>query len=448
MALLLACAQHAVAEEGVATKETNASSPPRVSDEFRRGKPGDGASGHGPVKIDHIMRVADAADHGPVAVVNPGDYIIPPGEDPFAFLQDGTDFISSLAKKMNLSFVPQMVYTYQHATKSNGPHGFSHIYTNINGAMPFLAKEGNPVGHLLYNVQGNSGVGTQSFPFINEYLGSPFFLNDVLTMSRLSLKKLWWRQDLVDKKFTINVGKLYYANFFDMNAAAEDPTRQFLAAQLTNNTAVPYPSYGFGAVGEWRINDESLVCFGSMNARASGVSSGFENLDEGRFFNMAQYSWTPKLHVDGNDRQGHYRGFVWYSNDDIDYSEKGWGLGVSFDQDVGGGVTPFIRWGWAQEGAAPASMCWSAGATLNGVFERAHDGIGVAFCFSKIDDYTQDFFGTGQAGGDWETIIEAFWRIQVTETLQISPDIQWFQSGESGGVSNTWIWGLRCTWNF
>ncbi len=417
--------------------------------EFRTDSIGRGSGSRGPIALHRLQPVSDAgmgdSADGTVAPVNLDDYLLPPANDPFSFLQDGVDLVSSLSSELNFSFVPQMVYIYQHADKSNGPHGFSHIYTNIDGAMPLWATDKDPSGHLLYNIQGNSGVGASTYPFINEFVGSPYFIDNVLTQSRLSLKKLWWQQDLVDGVLKINVGKLYYANFFDMNAGAEDPTRQYLAAQLTNNTAVPFASYGFGVVGQWNIDDESLLRFGSMNALASGVSTGFENLDEGRFFNIAQYNWMPKLRINGEDRRGHYRGFIWYSNNDIDYQEKGWGAGLSFDQDIGGGITPFLRWGIAQEGSAPADMCWSTGVTLNGVFDRAHDGIGVAFCFSRIEG---GGLAGGQPGDGWETIIEAFWRIQVTRTLQVSPDIQWFQSGESGGVSNTWIWGLRCTWNF
>lgn len=447
--LLLVGSESANAAEVVSPPGNDHPTASLKSDEFRHDSIGEGSSSHGPIALHRLQPVSDAgmedSADGPVTPINRGDYILPPPHDPFSFLQDGVDLVSSLASELNLSFAPQMVYVYQHADKSHGEHGFSHIYTNINGAMPFWATDKDPSGHLIYNIQGNSGVGASTYPFINEHIGSPYYVDNVLTQSRLSLKKLWWQQDLIDGVFKINVGKLYYANFFDLNAAAEDPTRQFLAGQLTNNTAVPFAAYGFGAVGQWKFDEESLVRFGSMNARASGVSSGFENLDEGRFFNIAQYNWMPKLRINGEDRRGHYRGFVWYSNDDIDYQEKGWGVGLSFDQDIGGGLTPFFRWGWAQEGAAPANMCWSTGATLNGVFDRAHDGIGVAFCFSRIEG--GGLVG-GQPGDGWETIIEAFWRIQVTKTLQVSPDIQWFQSGESGGIRNTWIWGLRCTWNF
>ncbi|MBM43567.1 MAG: hypothetical protein CMJ36_00930 [Phycisphaerae bacterium] len=419
------------------------------SGEHRPDAPGRASGTRGPVPLHALQPVSSAAgedaDDGPVVAVDPNAYIVPPPNEPFRFLQEGVDLVSSLAGELNLSFVPQMVYVYQHAEHSNGQHGFSHIFTNINGAMPFWATEDDPTGHLLYNVQGNSGVGASSYPFINEFVGSPYFIDNVLTRSRLSLKKLWWQQDLIDGVLKINVGKLYYANFFDMNAGAEDPTRQYLAAQLSNNTAVPFSSYGFGAVGQWNIDEESLLRFGSMNALASGVSTGFEDLDEGRFFNMAQYNWMPKLQINGEKRQGHYRGFVWYSNNDIDYEKKGWGVGLSFDQDIGGGLTPFLRWGIAQEGAAPADMCWSSGITVNGVFGRAHDGVGIGFCFSRIEGGGLD---DGRLGDGWETIVEAFWRIQVTRTLQVSPDIQWFRSGEVDGVGDTWIWGLRCTWNF
>ena len=41
--------------------------------------------------------------------------------------------------------------------------------------------------------------------------------------------------------------------------------------------------------------------------------------------------------------QGNYRAYCWYSNDDVYYENGGWGMGLSFDQDIGGGLVPFLR---------------------------------------------------------------------------------------------------------
>ena len=388
-------------------------------------------------------KAAAFSDRGPV-VLNAKDYIIDPSEEPFGFLEDGTHFVQDLAARLNFSFMPQMVYTYQHATRvrPGANHGYSYIYTNINGATPLDAADDDPKGHFVYNIQGNSGLGTPLSPFIEESVGSPYFINNVLTGGRLSLKKLWWRQSFMDDTLTINVGKVYYANFFDLNAGAENPTTQFLAAQLTNNTAVPFASYGAGAIGQWQFDDQTSIRFGTMNALSSGRSTGFEKLDRGQLFNMAQFEWSPHTSVGDSTLKGNYRAFMWYSGNDEWYDNAGWGAGVSFDQELGGGFIGFFRWGWAQDGAAPATMCWSGGFVLNGFMGRQNDGIGLGLTFSDLSD-------SGTSNGDgWETIVEAFWRIQVTRTMQFGPDLQYFSSGESDGVSNTWIWGLRCTWMF
>jgi hypothetical protein len=405
-----------------------------------------------PVVVTHpnksVLPIGDPeaslySDRGPV-VSAPEDYLLPPGNDPFEFLEQGTMFVRTLAAKLNFSFMPQMIYTYQHASRvlPGSDHGYSYIYTNINGAMPVNIKADDPTGHFVYNIQGNSGLGTPTTPFIEDAVGSPYFLNNVLTGGRLSLKKFWWRQMLFDKKLTLNIGKLYYANFFDLNKGAQNPADQFLAAQLTNNTAVPFASYGAGVVGNWEFNKEFYARIGTMNALASGRASGFEKLDEGKLFTMAQFGWTPSLRDGDLDLQGHYRGFAWYSNNDVFYEDDGWGVGISFDQELGGGLIGFLRWGWGEDGAAPATMCWSSGFVLNGIMGRKMDGVGIGFALS-------DLTNSGTATGDgWETVVEGFWRIQVSPTMQFGPSVQYFSSGETDGISNTWIWGLRSTWNF
>jgi len=404
-------------------------------------------SNRGPIHLttpgEHVPPTDDGTSaKGPVELLNPDNFIFPPSEDPFSFLSDGANFVRrEIGKPLNFSFEPQMIYIFQHATKSNGNHSFSYIYTNINGQFPFY-EENPDQGHLVYNVQGNSGLGTPTEPFPEVPLGSPFFIDNVLTSGRLSLKKLWWRQAILDDSLTINIGKLYYENFFDLNASAENPANQFVAGQLTNNTTVPFPSYGFGFIGEYKMSDQFGFRFGTMNALSTGRASGFENIDEGKFFNVVQAQWSPTFTDEEEYYHGNYRVFGWYSNNDVDYERGGWGMGLSFDQEIGGGVVPFVRWGIAQDGAAPATMCWSTGTVLNGFLGRKHDGIGIGCTFSNLAD-------SGLEGGEsWETMAEIFWRIQVTRTLQVSPDLQWFNAGQAGGVKDTWIWGLRCTWNF
>ena len=383
---------------------------------------------------------SDTSDKGPVDL-DPANFIIPPDQDPFSFLSDAVNFVrTDIGKPLNFSFEPQLIYIFQHATKSNGPHSFSYIYTNINGSLPFDDPD-DAKGHLVYNVQANTGLGAATDPYPNVALGSPYFTDNIITSGRIGLKKLWWRQSFMDDTFTINIGKLYYENFFDLNLAAQNPATQFVAAQLTNSTAVPFPSYGFGFIGEVEVAPEIEIRFGTMNALSSGRASGFEHLDQGKLFSIVQARWNPQA-TDASAPQGNYRAYCWYSNDDVNYTSDGWGMGISFDQEVGGGLVPFLRWGIAQDGAAPATMCWSTGAVLDGFLGRTHDGIGVGCTFTDLDR-------SGLAGGaGWETMVEIFWRIQVTRTLQISPDLQWFSSGQDGGVEDSWIWGLRCTWNF
>ena len=205
----------------------------------------------------HIPSAAaqTTSDKGPVDL-DPANFIIPPQQDPFGFLSDAVNFVrTDIAKPLNFSFEPQLIYIFQHATRSNGPHSFSYIYANINGSLPFDDTD-DAKGHLVYNVQANTGLGAATDPYPEVPLGSPYFIDNIITSGRIGLKKLWWRQSFMDDTFTINIGKLYYENFFDLNLAAQNPANQFVAGQLTNSTAVPFPNYGFGFVGEVKASPE------------------------------------------------------------------------------------------------------------------------------------------------------------------------------------------------
>jgi carbohydrate-selective porin OprB len=147
----------------------------------------------------------------------------------------------------------------------------------------------------------------------------------------------------------------------------------------------------------------------------------------------SQLTVSPKF----GELEGNYRLYGWYAgynhskldNDrnPIDGRKaKGWGIGVSADQQVTTVIGLFGRFGWNNDDVYVVGWEASGGVNLKGLIPgRSEDNLGVGFAaLTPGDRYSEN---------DPEYHLEVYYRIAVTENLAFSPDIQyvWNPGGDS-----------------
>jgi carbohydrate-selective porin OprB len=135
--------------------------------------------------------------------------------------------------------------------------------------------------------------------------------------------------------------------------------------------------------------------------------------------------------------EGNYRLYGWYAGYDhskldaernpIDGEKaKGWGIGLSADQQITEMIGLFGRFGWNNEDVYVVKWEASGGVNLTGLIPgREEDTIGLGFAGLVPDSrFTQD---------DPEYHLEVYYRIAVTENLAFTPDVQyvWNPGGDS-----------------
>jgi porin len=87
---------------------------------------------------------------------------------------------------------------------------------------------------------------------------------------------------------------------------------------------------------------------------------------------------------------------------------------VSFSQDIGSRYAVFLRYGHNDGKLNDIEEMLSTGIVFKGIFGFTSDWIGVAFMWAQpADSSLRDQFG-----------VEAYWRLQMTERVQFTPDLQ------------------------
>jgi porin len=248
-----------------------------------------------------------------------------------------------------------------------------------------------------------------------------------------------------DRLFTVDVGKIDLIDYFDHSAVANEYKDQFFAYPLTQTDNIPFPSKGLGIRAQYDPDPFWYVQGGVGDAKASsretGVATAFGSDPE--YFSIGEIGIRPNLF----NKQGTYRFMIWHDTQAKSPLSKSGrkkygdlGFAMSFDQKLTEKLTGFFRYGWADDKVNEEEDFISFGAQIESPLEgREKDVFAVGYALSIR---SQD----GLSAHDEREInlIETYYRIQVNDYLQISPDIQWItHPGGLESESPAVVFGLR-----
>jgi porin len=169
------------------------------------------------------------------------------------------------------------------------------------------------------------------------------------------------------------------------------------------------------------------------NGLGQTATSGLNNLDEGKFYEALETGYKTG---EQGDNPGNYRLSVWHNNRE---GGSGYGVSVGFDQEIGGGWAPFARLGYGEKDAVNINEFVSLGIANVRPFGRRGDMFGFAGTYGHPSDES--------LREEW--LFETFYRVQLTESLQFSPDIQWINHPAfQPDVDNLFVFGMRLKFNF
>jgi hypothetical protein len=220
------------------------------------------------------------------------------------------------------------------------------------------------------------------------------------------------------------VGKIDLADFFDENEVAGDEASQFLADALVHNPTIPFSDAGLAA--HVQIQGKRYALRAALgDADSITTITPFRTIRDGRVMGLAQLNLKQSIRLGEKKRDGNYRFTVWGGNRK---STGGGGFAVSFDQELAESVEAFFRAGAASTQAvgaqAPPFRWFVSGGIGVTPSRRGDDQVGIGFGLGRSP--------LAEIGA--QTVVEAYWRIQVSHTIQLSPLLQVVRQPATGDL--------------
>jgi hypothetical protein len=258
----------------------------------------------------------------------------------------------------------------------------------------------------------------------------------------LNLVEAHYTHEFFDQTLSITGGKAKNLMFLDANAFANSEKNQFVGKPFVNNSVLDSESEYTPLIGGVYKPSEWLAfsVVGTSTSRPNVEGTPLENTAKSKYDNVfstpfvgGQVSFSPKF----GEREGNYRLYGWQAGynhaklsserEPLDGQKgKGWGLGISADQQITEMIGLFGRFGWNNEDVYVVNWEASGGVDFKGLIPgRDEDNLGIGFA-ALLPDSRFD-------ANDPEYHLEAYYRIAVTEHLAFSPDLQcvWNPGGDS-----------------
>jgi carbohydrate-selective porin OprB len=315
----------------------------------------------------------------------------------------------------------------QWASKTrSGSANLTTLTWQLGGRWRLLDTRPMGTGGLDWNFLGTQGIGAGAAAgeTLSGNVGSISGLNANVLPDAVALDELFWRQEAVDGRWKLLIGRVDQAGHFDTNRVANNGYTQFLAFAFENNLSIPWPAYGgFGGVlrldlGKARYVLASVAAVND-NPRVPWSAAGHEG------WNQMLEIGAP--HVLPGLGQGHVRVTPWHSSIP---GASGFGVGVNLDQELGsrrqrgdphghgeggGRLIAFLRAGVGEPAVTSVSAFASGGVAMEGPFGRPRDRMALGVAWSDPSP------GAGERD---ETLIEAYYRFALSPALSLSPDLQ------------------------
>ena len=231
-------------------------------------------------------------------------------------------------------------------------------------------------------------------------------------------------------------GRLDPTDYLDVYGI-ENPLTGFQNFVFTANPTMALPNEGsLGAVaGAW-LTDNVYLLAGFADANGVPTESGFETFtDESEFFKHVELGWTPSFERRYLDKLNL---LFWH----VDEREEAgipdaWGLAFTLTQFVEDRWMPFFRAGWSEGEVALLEATAMLGLGYSMREEGDLVALGLNWGRPPNDDSEDQFIG------------ELFYRFQLAENLQITPDLQLVVNPANNPEENViWVFGIRARLTF
>jgi porin len=239
---------------------------------------------------------------------------------------------------------------------------------------------------------------------------------------------LYWKQQFAGGDFGLAVGKMDPGDFSDVFLMLT-AYKAFMNEGFFNNPSVSLPNQGFGLVGGAQLADNVYLSAGLHDANGEPDEFGLDSFFEvGEYYTWIEAGWkAPGSDVMSGES---FHVNVWHQDARQEAgTDEIWGVVVSanpvYDHTVR--WSPFVRLGYSHEDGGQRVRFIVAGGA--GAIVRGSDLVGLATSWSGPPDSSQRN----------QVTTEAFYRLQLTQNLQVTPAVQ-FTINPSNTLETDALW--------
>lgn len=262
-------------------------------------------------------------------------------------------------------------------------------------------------------------------------IGSIWGTADGFNQYSYSLTEFYWEHGSLDDGLIYRVGRMKPVNVWNRGRYVSS-NHSFLNTTLANTPAMALPGAGFGAAAAVKLLENGYLLMGVHDA--NGANNEVGNPERGELF------WALSLGMKRGKTDpgtGHYFVTLWH-RDRLKQSDtpSGHGVAFHFEQEaaLNRRLVPFVRYSYGRGAGLAVRQSLAVGVGLEQPFREATDRIGLAFSWAEpAQGPKRDQYG-----------IEAFYRLAVTPSTQLTPDIQViFNPADYPEAKNVVVGGVR-----
>lgn len=281
-----------------------------------------------------------------------------------------------------------------------------------------------PSGELLMRIHAGEGKGGDADLEDALFANLNTIGDDNPEDGSFSLLEVFYTQSFWRERVLLFIGKTEPVVFVDDNAFANDEYTQFVGKPFVNNPVLDSEDE-FGPLLAVRTVPDEQLAFTFVYQSSSWPLLEEEDQKSvyDRIFTSPFLAGQLTFATAPAGLEGRYRVYAWTQTYDHptlegEGAEKGWGVGLSFDQFVDEKIGLFARAAYSNDDVYEVPWFWSMGASFFGIFPgREFDNLGVGAAGLAANDHLEND-GT-------EYHFEAYYRVVATKYLAFSPDVQY-----------------------
>lgn len=302
----------------------------------------------------------------------------------------------------------QILGTNSDRSPSNAATNVFRVY----GTWTAVGRGTENDGALIFKVENRSAVGDRiSTQALGPSLGYAGLFSSTYSDAGWVLTNLYWRQRFAGGRGSFVLGQVDVYDYTNVNSLSS-PWTGFTNLAFEQQQTFAGPGQGLGAALQWRLNDQWAVLggFGNANGDASDpLDSAKKLFDTGETFKHFAIGWTPNW----NERFDNAVQLTFWQIDEGEEAGTEDGHGVSFAANTRVNAwRPFFRAGYADGGGVPMDRTISIGTGYDA--RGGEDLAGVGVNWGRAPESMRDQY-----------TVEAFYRYDATDFLQITPELQY-----------------------